>query len=81
LFLSLFFAIASSEAGKKISRRKARIGPAFRRGQIQKGEATQSIVLTHAIIFFSAFSAQKSHVKSQNHLNHYHPTTSAWHFS
>jgi len=31
--------------------------------------------------FLSAFSAQKSHVKPQNHLTHYPATTSAWHVS
>jgi hypothetical protein len=28
-----------------------------------------------------AFSAQKTHVKSLNHLNHLDATTSEWHFS
>jgi hypothetical protein len=28
-----------------------------------------------------AFSAQKTHVKPQNHLTHYQPTTSAWRIS
>jgi hypothetical protein len=39
-----------------------------------------SDVLTLAI-FLSAFSAQKTHVKPQNHLTHYSPITYAWHFS
>jgi hypothetical protein len=30
---------------------------------------------------FFAFSAQKSHVKSQNHLNPTNKTRSSWHFS
>ena len=30
---------------------------------------------------FFAFSAQKTHVKPQNHLSHSQSTTSAWHFS
>jgi hypothetical protein len=34
-----------------------------------------------AFIFLLPFSAQNSHVKPLNHLTHYHPTTSAWHFS
>jgi hypothetical protein len=33
------------------------------------GEATDSIALILALIFLLSFSAQKSHVKSQNHLN------------
>jgi hypothetical protein len=33
-----------------------------------KGEATDSIALVLAIIFLLPFSAQKSHVKPQNHL-------------
>jgi hypothetical protein len=47
----------------------------------QKGEATQSIAVVPAVIFLLPFSAQKSHVKSQNRLTNYNPTTSAWHFS
>jgi len=31
--------------------------------------------------YFCVFSAQKTHVKPPNHLIHYHPTTSTWHFS
>jgi hypothetical protein len=31
--------------------------------------------------YFSSISAQKSHVKPQNHLTRYTATTSVWHFS
>jgi hypothetical protein len=34
-----------------------------------------------SLFLFLSFSAQKSHVKSQNHLNLYVTTTSEWHFS
>ena len=34
-----------------------------------KPEAPDSIAVAFAVIYFFAFSAQKSHVKSQNHLN------------
>jgi hypothetical protein len=37
-------------------------------GRGPKGEATDSIALVHAGIFLLPFSAQKSHVKPQNHL-------------
>jgi hypothetical protein len=46
-----------------------------------KGEATQSIAFAVAVVFSSAISAQKSHVKPQNHLTHYPTATSAWHVS
>jgi hypothetical protein len=49
--------------------------------QSLKGEATDFIAFAFARIFLLPFSAQKSRVKFQNHLNHYRPTTSAWHFS
>jgi hypothetical protein len=41
------------------------------------GEATDSIAVVLARLFFSSFSAQKTHVKSQNHLTNCHTTTSA----
>jgi hypothetical protein len=44
-------------------------------------QTSDSIVFDPAQIFFLAFSAQKSHVKPQNHLSPHSPTTSAWHFS
>jgi hypothetical protein len=34
-------------------------------------EATDFIAFLDLANYFSAFSAQKSHVKSQNHLTHY----------
>jgi hypothetical protein len=34
-----------------------------------------------AVVFISAFSAQKTHVKPQNHLNHSNKTRSSWHVS
>jgi hypothetical protein len=45
------------------------------------GEATESIAFALPLFFLLPFSTQKSHVKPQNHLNHCHTATSAWHFS
>jgi hypothetical protein len=41
-------------------------------------EATDSIAFVFALNFLLPFSAQKSHVKSQNHLNPYQAITSTW---
>jgi hypothetical protein len=41
-----------------------------------KGEATDLIAFAVALIFLLPFSAQKSHVKSQNHLTPSNPSTS-----
>jgi hypothetical protein len=46
-----------------------------------QGEATESIAFAVACFYFPSFSAPKSHVKPQNHLTHYQPTISKWHFS
>jgi hypothetical protein len=35
----------------------------------------------HDLQLFWSKTAQETLVKPQNHLNHYHPTTSIWHFS
>jgi hypothetical protein len=47
----------------------------------QTSEVTDSIMVALVTIFLSLFSAQKSHVKSQNHLNPTNKTRSSWHFS
>jgi hypothetical protein len=44
-------------------------------------EATESIAFISAAIFLLPFSAQKSHVKPQNHLNPTNKTRSSWHVS
>ena len=44
-------------------------------------EASDSIAFATALIFFSTFSAQKSHVKSQNHLTHSNEITLRLKFS
>jgi hypothetical protein len=44
-------------------------------------EATHSIAFAIAAIYFSPFSAQKSHVKPRDYLNHTNKTRSSWHFS
>jgi hypothetical protein len=44
--------------------------------QSPKGEATDLIDFVLAFIFLLPFSAQKSHVKSQNHLTPSNPLTS-----
>jgi hypothetical protein len=44
-------------------------------------EAADSIAVVSPLIYFSVFSAQKSLVKSQNHLNITNKTRSTWHFS
>jgi hypothetical protein len=44
-------------------------------------ETIDSIAFAVADIFLSPFSAQKTHVKSQNHLNPTNKTRSSWHFS
>jgi hypothetical protein len=46
-----------------------------------KGEATDLIAVAFAFVFLSAFSAQKTHVKPQNHLNLTNKTRSSWHVS
>ncbi len=49
--------------------------------QARMEKVTHSIAVAVAVIFLLSFSAQKSHVKPSNHLTHYQPTTSVWHFS
>jgi hypothetical protein len=44
-------------------------------------ETTDSITVVIIANFLLPFSAQKSHVKSQNHLNPTNKTRSSWHFS
>jgi hypothetical protein len=44
------------------------------------GEASDLIAFAFAINFLLPFSAQKSHVKHQNPLTPYNPSTPAWHF-
>jgi hypothetical protein len=67
----------------QVSRNKPDRGPTAlpKAGASPKGETTDSIAVVVALNFLFSFSAQKSHVKPQNHLNPYHPTTSTWHFS
>jgi len=50
----------------------------YRSAAIRSGSKKRSIM---ALIFFSAFSAQKTHVKSLIHLTPCHPMTSYWHVS
>jgi hypothetical protein len=50
-------------------------------GTSPKREAPDFIAFAFALIFLFAFSAQKIHVKPQNHLNHTNETRSGWHFS
>jgi hypothetical protein len=71
----------TASEGAVISRGRRPLPLCQRQERSPKGEATHSIALVFAVIFYSSFSAQKSHVKSQNHLTHYQPTTSAWHVS
>ncbi|MGD0443607.1 MAG: hypothetical protein ABSA39_06690 [Edaphobacter sp.] len=47
----------------------------------QKGEVTDLIALVFYLKVFSSFSAQKSHVKPQYQLTHFHSSTSAWRIS
>jgi hypothetical protein len=47
----------------------------------QRGETPHSIAIIPAANFLLPFSAQKSHVKSQNGLNCTNETRSSWHFS
>jgi hypothetical protein len=46
-----------------------------------KGEATDFIAVAFVVDFLLPFSAQKSHVKPENHLTLYQSTRSKWHFS
>jgi hypothetical protein len=46
-----------------------------------RGKATDFIAFASAYIFLLPFLAQKSHVKSQNHLTHSNETRSSLHFS
>jgi hypothetical protein len=46
-----------------------------------RSEATDSIAFAFAVVFLSSFSAQKSHVKPQNHLTNTNKTTSTWRIS
>ena len=60
---------------------EAASAPERRSGEIRYSEATHFIVFTIAAIYFSPFSAQKTHVKPPNHLTHSNQRRSSWHFS
>ena len=60
---------------------EAASAPERRSGEIRYSEATHFIVFTIAAIYFSPFSAQKTHVKPPNHLTHSNQIRSSWHFS
>jgi hypothetical protein len=81
--------VASSSAptiGTVISTEAAHAFVSSARGQIRLSaetlpEVTHSFVFPAGTIYFSPFSAQKSHVKPQNHLTLSNKRKSSWHFS